>query len=205
MLLMVICVASFKGGVGKTTTAIHLAHFFQEQAPTLVLDGDPNRSCLRWAGHGRLTFTVVDERQAAMHIRNYEHVIVDTQARPGEDDVKALAGSCDLLVLPTTPESLSLQALELTLEALYRLNAGNYRVLLTMIPPRPNRDGEEARAYLQSLNIPLFRAGIRRVIAFSRAALEGTTVQNIDRTNLGWTDYTEVGEEILRLNTRVAA
>lgn len=202
---MVICVASYKGGVGKTTTVIHLAQFFQESAPTLVLDGDPNRSCLRWAGQGRLSFKVVDERQAAMHIKRYEHVLVDTQARPGDDDIKALAGSCDLLILPTTPESLSLQALELTLETLYRLGAANYRVLLTMIPPRPNRDGEEARAYLESLKIPLFRAGIRRVIAFSRAALEGTTVQTVDRTNLGWADYVTVGEEIVKIPSNVVA
>jgi chromosome partitioning protein len=138
----------------------------------------------------------VDERQAAMHLRNFEHVILDTEARPGEADMKTLVQSCDLLILPSTPEALSLQALDLTLATLTRLNAHNYRVLLTMVPPRPNRDGEEARAYLESMGIPLFRAGIRRLVAFSRAALSGTTVNEVDRTNLGWADYEAVGEEI---------
>ena len=80
---MVISVASYKGGVGKTTTAIHLAAYLQSRGPTLLLDGDLNRSSLRWAELGKLSFKVVDHRQAAMHISRYDHVIVDTQARPG--------------------------------------------------------------------------------------------------------------------------
>ena len=37
---MVISVASYKGGVGKTVTAVHLAAFFQRLGPTLLLDAD---------------------------------------------------------------------------------------------------------------------------------------------------------------------
>lgn len=202
---MVISVASYKGGVGKTTTAVHLAAYFQEHGATLLLDGDLNRSSLRWAEPGKLPFQVVDHRQAAMHISRYKHVIVDTQARPDAQDMKVLSGSCDLLVLPCTPDAISLQVLGDTVQALKTIGANNYRVLLTIIPPRPNRDGEEARQYLVGSGLPVFTGGIRRLIAFQRAALDGVTVAEIDRQNLGWADYVSVGEQILNMHRSIAA
>jgi chromosome partitioning protein len=202
---MVISVASYKGGVGKTTTAIHLATYFQEIAPTLLLDGDLNRSSLRWAEQGKLPFKVVDHRQAAMHISRYTHVIVDTQARPDDSDMKVLAESCDLLVLPCTPDAISLQVLGDTVESLKKIGARNYRILLTIIPPRPNRDGDEAREYLANEGLPFFKAGIRRLVAFQRAALDGVTVAEIDRVNLGWNDYAAVGQQIIEQYSIVAA
>jgi chromosome partitioning protein len=46
---MIITIASFKGGVAKTTTAVHLAAYLQDRSPTLLIDGDPNRSATGWS------------------------------------------------------------------------------------------------------------------------------------------------------------
>lgn len=202
---MVISVASYKGGVGKTTTSIHLAAYFQQLGPTLLLDGDLNRSSLRWAEPGKLPFKVVDHRQAAMHISRYEHIIVDTQARPDEQDMKVLTGSCDLLILPCTPDAISLQVLDDTVQGLKKIGAQNFRILLTIIPPRPNRDGEEAHQYIVNAGLPIFAGGIRRLVSFQRAALVGVTVADIDRNNLGWADYSGIGDQIVALTSSVAA
>jgi chromosome partitioning protein len=100
---MIITVASFKGGVGKTTTAVHLAAYFSKKASTVLIDGDPNRSATGWAKRGELPFVVIDERVAAKQARNYEHIVIDTEARPEVEDLQALSEGCDCLVIPSTP------------------------------------------------------------------------------------------------------
>jgi chromosome partitioning protein len=202
---MVITVASFKGGVGKSTSAIHLAAYLQAQAPTLLVDGDPNRSVSEWARAGKLPFKVVDERQAALHAKSFEHIVIDTKARPDEEDLRALALGCHLLVIPCTPDPLSLRALGLTVTALKSIGADRYRVLLTVVPPRPSRDGDDARDMIEQMGLPLFESSIPRFVAFQRAVLEGTTVAGLKdpRGQQAWEEYQRVGKETVGLVTRV--
>ena len=146
---MVITVASYKGGVGKSTTAIHLAAYLQKKSPTVLIDGDPNRSVCGWAVNGNLPFEVIHLHQATKLARNYEHAVIDTSARLEPEEIKELVEGCDLLVIPSTPDALSLQALLMTTSEIENVGEGNYRILLTIIPPTPNRDGETIRRELQ--------------------------------------------------------
>jgi chromosome partitioning protein len=196
---MIVTVASFKGGVGKTTTAVHLAAFLQQIAPAVLVDGDDNNSATAWAKRGALPFPVVDARQTARVARRYEHLIIDTPARPSPEDLRELIDGCDLLVIPSTPDALSLDALMLTVEALKGLGANRFRILLTVIPPRPSRDGDEARAMLLEEKLPVFARSIRRLAAFQKAALAGSLVRDVadPRAAAGWEDYEAAGKELI--------
>ena len=196
---MVITVASYKGGVGKSTTAIHLAAYLQKKSPTVLIDGDPNRSVCGWAINGNLPFEVIHLHQATKLARNYEHAVIDTSARLEPEEIKELVEGCDLLVIPSTPDALSLQALLMTTSEIENIGEGKYRILLTIIPPKPNRAGEEMRRELQGRQIPLFTTGIRRFICYQKAALAGTPVYDAKdrRAQEAWQDYLKLGKEIL--------
>ncbi|NJM95968.1 MAG: ParA family protein [Phormidesmis sp. RL_2_1] len=198
---MIITVASFKGGVGKTTTAIHLAAFLQGQAETLLVDADPNRSALGWASRGELPFKVMDQWEAGQNVNPNGNVVIDTPARPIPEDLSALAETCDLLVLPTTPDVLALDALVLTVEYLKKISTNHYRILITSIPPKPSKAGEEVKALLQEARLPVFEQGIRRFAAFQKAALQGLPVYSVKdpRAETGWQDYEKVGQEIVEI------
>ena len=199
---MILTVTSYKGGVGKTTTAIHLAAYLQRQAPTLLVDGDAIRSATKWSHRGDgngLPFKVVTHAQMVNHIRDYKHVIIDTEGNPTDDDFKDLSENCDLLVIPAVPESVAIDGLTHTLAKLHSLKNNRYKVLLTMVPPRPRTEGQQLREMLGKSKVPVFKAEIPRLAAFEKAAAEGIPVYGVkdDRNAVrAWEAYEATGKEI---------
>lgn len=195
-----ITVAGFKGGIGKTTTAVHLACYLSGLGKTLLVDGDPNRSATGWSKRGEgnsFPFKVVDLMQAALYSPKYEHIVIDTAARPDRNELEALVDGCDLLILPTTPDALAVDALLQTVDLLQSLESDRYRILLTMVHPKPVKMAQQAREALAE--VPLFDTEIRRLIAYEKAALMGVPVYEVkDRmAKIAWGDYEQVGKEIL--------
>jgi chromosome partitioning protein len=195
---MIITITNFKGGVAKSTSAVHLAAYLNEYQPCLLVDGDPNKSVSAWAKRGKLPFQVCDEREAIRFGREYKNIVIDTPARPSTEDLRALAGGCDRMIIPATADLLSLDALMQITENLRALKCEHFRILLTMAPPRPNRDAEEARQLLTEAGLPVLKATIPRLIAFQRAVMQGTTIREVkdQRAGDGWLAYAEAGKEI---------
>jgi chromosome partitioning protein len=85
-------------------------------------------------------------------------------------------------------------------EALEKVGADRYRILLTIIPPKPSRDSEEARQMLRKRGLPIFKGEIHRLVAFQKASLAGVPVYGVNdpRARQAWEDYERIGKEILR-------
>jgi len=200
---MVITLASYKGGVGKTTTAIHLAAYLQTLAPTLLVDGDAIRASTKWARRGTgagLPFMVTPVGQMARHVKDYTHIVIDTEANPSEDDFREAAEGCDLLVIPAEPETTAKDGLIYTLAKLRDIGHRHHRVLLTKVPPPPQTEGQQLRAALVADRIPVFKAEIPLLVAFKKASAEGKTAADLkgDRNAWrAWRAYRSVGKEII--------
>lgn len=194
--MSIITLSQFKGGVGKTTCAVCLASLLHEQGPTLLIDSDPNRSASLWARKGFLPFTVCNEQEAPKLLMqgNFVNIIIDTPARPAKDEIDSLAKGCDLLILPSTPDPLSLSALAQIAESLP--SETNYRILLTIIPPSPQKDGEEAMDALKRHNLPVFKKMVRRYKAYIKAADLGKPVHEIQGGENAWNDWKALWKEI---------
>jgi chromosome partitioning protein len=194
---MIITITALKGGVGKTTTSIHLAAYLHENAPTLLIDADRNRSALVWSREDKLPFVVASQAGATAIIGKYTHIITDTQARPEQDELKDLVASSDLLIIPTTPNHLDIDATLKTTELLEAWGA-KYKILLTQVDSR-TKTGRAARSVLEEAKLPLFSVDIPLLVAFERSSSRGVVIRDyIDaRAQLGWSRYQSVGKEVL--------
>lgn len=196
--MKIITVTGYKGGVGKSTTAVHLATFFSDYGKTILVDGDQNRTAINWGARGAFPFTVVDERQAVRVVSQADYIIIDTPARPESDDMQELAKGCDLLVLPTKPDIVSLEPM---LETAKALGEAKYRALLTIVPPYPSKEGEIMQKDLREGGVPVLQGMIRRTNGFEKAALAGVPIRDLTELRLkdAWADYVHAGKEILEL------
>ncbi len=141
---------------------------------------------------------MVDEKAAVKFARQYDHIVVDTPARPDAAELKTIAEGCDLLILPTSLPALAMGAMPQMVDAMQGLKT-DYKILITLIPPPPSKVGEEARNTIANAGLPIFKTGIRRLAVFQKAALEGVPVNQMkgdSYARIAWKCYQAIGNEI---------
>lgn len=200
MTKLILGLASYKGGVGKTTSGIHLAGHLAMRGSTLLIDGDRTKSATTWARHGGLPFDVAGPTAIARRAGTVDYLVIDSRGGLDDDDLIDLAQNSDLLLLPSNPELMSLDAMAQTAETLQQHDIPTERsaVLLTMT--RPGRKLNEARDVLTAMGLRVLESTIRQSEAFRDASAQGVLVRDVRTNDLArscWEDYHRVTAEIL--------
>lgn len=200
---MIIAIVNLKGGVAKTTTAVHFAYYLSTKGATVLVDSDPNRSSIAWAGRAAdpFPFKVITELALLNFQGQFQHIVTDTKARPERDDLQVLLDTVNLIVLPSSPSGDDLRVTANTARLLQELNSTKHKVLLTKVPTHSSAtDEQDARTWLTAQNIPVFRGYIRHYKAYDKAFIAGIPVFQVKRdknAKSAWSDYQEVIREVV--------
>jgi len=192
---MILALVSLKGGVGKTTSAMHLAAVMVDDGrDVVVVDADTEQSALRWAAYAdNLPFRVVPAeqdglaQQARRELRAGAHVVIDTPPNNRELLMRASMVATHVIV-PVLPTGLDIDRMMPTLRLLRDAQATredlDIGILLTHWDKRKSLAGEASAALAE---YPVFGAKIRDLTRYEQAF--GTTPTYL-------VEYAQVYEEM---------
>lgn len=184
-----------KGGVGKTTTAVHLAAMLSSHAPTLLIDGDPQASAASWAawrrerddaGASPVTTCLTGKSilsEGKQLSAGYKHTVVDAGGRDsaGLRSALLLAESAIVPVGASGLDAAAMTDLLSVVELARDFNPGlRVRVLLSRLDPR-TKDVRDMKAFLTEQNLEVFTATICERVAYRRAVGEGCIVHEVGK------------------------
>ena len=189
--MKVLGLLSRKGGVGKTTLAIHLAVAAQQAGRrVLLIDLDPQKSAAAWwqartdstpeleiTEPGKLSALMDTARGAGVDL-----TVIDT--RPSaEADAVQVATLSDYLLVPARPAIMDLRAILGTLDI---VKGGRHRASIVLNACPPARGiGEasstvDARKALKAFGVPVSPVSIVQRAVLSHALVGGMVVSETD-------------------------
>jgi chromosome partitioning protein len=207
---MIIAFVSQKGGVGKTTLALHVAgELARRDERVTVIDADPQGSALDWAAARARSerarrFAVIGLARETLHLevpdiaRANDHVIID-----GPPRIRALTRSAiiaaDRVVIPVQPSAFDVWASEEVVGLVKEVQLFKPRLTAAFAANRVILGTVVARALVRPLLRTVIRklaVEIRQRVTFAECSSRGLLASEMDAYGAAANEIRRLAQEI---------
>lgn len=177
-----------KGGVGKTTVAIHLATAFQAAGQNvLILDLDPQASATEWHDARENKFPHVESIQPSRLKKTAESareigtdiLILDTAPHSEGTSIEA-ARLADLVLIPCQPSIMDIRAMNKTIELMKLVSVPCFAILNGVQHHSLSAATQAEKTIERVLGLPVAPVRIGERVAFSRCLISGLAAQEFE-------------------------
>lgn len=213
--MKIISVIQQKGGVGKTTLSVHLAHEIKALLPhfkVVVADADPQQSALNWIkrGHSRgnknvLVFPVATDgvgKGLRKELAAIDADILILDLPPAIESVSLRAALySNLILVPVGASSLDLEAANAAIDVCEDAILENKQRKFLIVPTRVQTKtaaGKELRSVLKKWG-PVSKSSMGLRISFADAATLGEGITTFAPKTAAHKEITALAKETLEL------
>ena len=212
---IVISVIQQKGGAGKTTLTVHLAHMIADLRPkwrVMVADADPQQSALQWLNRGlrrgvsSLQGVAVAQDGEGKTLRKelaeMEADVVLIDLPPAIESISLRAALyADVMLIPVGASTLDLEAARAAVNLCHEARELDPRKRMLMVPSRIRSATSSARELRPALEAwgDVSDVSISLRVALSDAAASGEGINTFEPQGSASIEFIRLASEVLEL------